>query len=53
MVLRQEKLRCKYKVFTDWDIQPVLDKQTFAIDHFENKKLYFVKKVDGMIKAVN
>ena len=43
----------KYKVFTDWDIQPVLDKQTFAIDHFENKKLYFVKKVDGMIKAVN
>ena len=43
----------KYKVFTDWDIQPVLDKQTLAIDHFENKKLYFVKKVDGIIKSVN
>jgi len=43
----------KYKVFTDWDIQPVLDKQTLAIDHFENKKLYFVKKVYGIIKTVN
>jgi len=42
----------KYKVFTDWDIQPVLDKQTLAIDHFENKKLYFVKKVDGVVKTV-
>jgi len=43
----------KYKVFTDWDIQPVLDKQTLALDHFENKKLYFVKKEDGIIKQVN
>ncbi len=43
----------KYKVFTDWDIQPVLDKQTLALDHFENKKLYFVKKTDGIIKQVN
>ncbi|MFT3936278.1 MAG: amino acid ABC transporter substrate-binding protein [Chitinophagaceae bacterium] len=42
----------KYKVFTDWDIQPVLDKQTLSLDHFENKKLYFVKKVDGNIKQV-
>jgi len=42
----------KYKVFTDWDIQPVLDKQTLSLDHFENKKLYFVKKADGIIKQV-
>jgi len=42
----------KYKVFTDWDIQPVLDKQTLSLDHFENKKLYFVKKADGVIKQV-
>jgi hypothetical protein len=42
----------KYKVFTDWDIQPVLDKQTMSLDHFENKKLYFVKKADGVIKQV-
>ncbi|MEO6316016.1 MAG: amino acid ABC transporter substrate-binding protein [Chitinophagaceae bacterium] len=43
----------KYRVFTDWDIQPVLDKQTLSLDHFENKKLYFVKKTDGLIKQVN
>ncbi len=43
----------KYKVFTDWDIQPVLDRQTMALDHFENKKLYFVKKVGGLVTAVN
>jgi len=42
----------KYKVFTDWDIQPVLDKQTLSLDHFENKKLYFIKKADGVIKQV-
>lgn len=42
----------KYKVFTDWDIQPVLDRQTMTLDHFENKKLYFVKKTDGVIKQV-
>jgi hypothetical protein len=42
----------KYKLFTDWDIQPVLDKQTMALDHFENKKLYFVMKTDGLVKQV-
>ncbi len=42
----------KYKLFTDWDIQPVLDKQTLSLDHFENKKLYFVKKADGVIKQI-
>jgi hypothetical protein len=42
----------KYKVFTDLDIQPVINKQTMTLDYFENKKLYFVKKVDGVIKQV-
>jgi hypothetical protein len=42
----------KYRVFTDWDIQPVLDKQTMSLDHFENKKLYFVMKTDGLVKQV-
>lgn len=40
------------KLFTDFDIQPVLDKTTMTLDYFENKKLYFVKKVDGVVKAV-
>lgn len=42
----------KYKVFTDFDIQPVLNKQTNTLDYFENKKLYFIKKMDGSIKAI-
>src|SRR5262249_8819220 len=42
----------KYKLFTDFDIQPVFNKKTMTTDYFENKKLYFVKKVDGIVKAV-
>lgn len=42
----------KYKIFTEMDVQPVLDKKDMTLDYFENKKLYFVKKVDGQVKAV-
>jgi hypothetical protein len=43
----------KYKVFNDFDIQPViLDKKTQALEYFENRKLYFIKKTDGVVKAV-
>lgn len=40
------------KVFTDLDIQPVLNKQNMTLDYFENKKLYFLKWQDGIIKGV-
>ncbi len=40
------------KVFTDFDIQPVLNKQNMTLDYFENKKLYFLKWQDGVIKGV-
>lgn len=43
----------KYKVFTDFDIQPVfLNKQTMTLDYFENRKLYVIKKVNGTVVAV-
>lgn len=42
----------KYKVFNDFDIQPVLNKQTMTLEYFENKKLYFIKKMDGNITGV-
>jgi hypothetical protein len=43
----------KYKVFNDFDIQPVfLNKQNMTLDYFENRKLYFIKKVNGNIVAV-
>jgi hypothetical protein len=43
----------KYRVFTDFNIEPVmLNKQNKTLDYFENKKLYFIKKVNGNIVAV-
>ena len=43
----------KYKVFTDFDIQPVfLNKQSPTLDYFENRKIYFVKMQDGIVKGV-
>lgn len=41
------------KVFTDYDIQPVINKQNRTLEYFENKKLYFVKWQDGIVKSVN
>ncbi len=42
----------QFKVFTDFDIQPVINKQTSALDYFENKKLYFLVWQDGIIKGI-
>jgi hypothetical protein len=42
-----------YKVFTDFDIQPVLNKQSHALEYFENKRLYFIRWQDGVVKGVN
>ncbi len=42
----------KFRLFSDFDIQPVLDPKTHTLDYFENKKIYFVKKVDGEVMAV-
>jgi len=44
----------RFKVFNDFEITPVfLNRQTMTLDYFENKKLYFVKKMDGNVVAVN
>jgi len=40
------------RVFTDFDIQPVFGKLNMTLDYFENKKLYFLKWQDGVIKVV-
>jgi hypothetical protein len=40
------------KIFTDFDIQPVLSKQNMTLDYFENKKLYFLKWQDGTLKGI-
>ncbi len=45
--------RKEYNIFREFDIQPVLNKQSMTLDYFENKKLYFLKWQDGIIKSVN
>lgn len=43
----------KFVVFNDFDIQPVFtNKQTPTLDYFENKKLYFIKKVNGAVSGI-
>lgn len=50
----------KFKVFNDFDIQPVFTYktnstspgQTLTLQYLENKKLYFIKKVNGSVVAV-
>jgi hypothetical protein len=45
--------RKEFNIFRELDIQPVINKQTTTLDYFENKKLFFVKWQDGIIKGVN
>ncbi|HEV3221786.1 MAG TPA: hypothetical protein VGZ90_02860 [Puia sp.] len=50
----------KFKVFNDFDIQPVFSNKetgsqsggTITLQYLENKKLYFIKKVNGNVVAV-
>jgi hypothetical protein len=50
----------KFKIFDDFDIEPVFtDKsnnnstgQTLTLQYLENKKVYFIKKVNGNVVAV-
>jgi hypothetical protein len=44
--------RKEFNVFREFDIQPVISKQSSTLDYFENKKLYFIKWKDGVITAV-
>jgi hypothetical protein len=41
-----------FNVFRELDIQPVINKQTITVDYFENKRLFFVRWQDGIIKGV-
>ncbi|MCA6451951.1 MAG: hypothetical protein IM582_02140, partial [Chitinophagaceae bacterium] len=44
----------EYKVFNDFDIQPVNSgKEPPSTEYLENKKLYLIRKVDGKLKSVN
>lgn len=42
----------KNYLFSDFDIQPVLNPQTLQIDYYENKKIYFIQRIDGKLTGV-
>ena len=43
----------QYKIFNDFDIKPVKLRESNSVpDYLENKKLYFIRKQDGNIKAI-
>ncbi len=42
----------RFRIFSDFDIQPVLNRKTNTLDYMENKKIYMVKKVDGVVTDV-
>ncbi len=42
-----------FKLFNEFDFQPVKSyKEKIVPDYFENKKLYFIRKVDTQIKSI-
>ncbi|MBL7721751.1 MAG: amino acid ABC transporter substrate-binding protein [Chitinophagaceae bacterium] len=41
-----------HKVFTDFYIQPVVNKENMSLEYFENRKVYFLKWQDGVIKSI-
>ena len=43
----------EFNVFREFDIQPAINKKTNQPDYLENKKLYFIRWQDGVVKAVN
>jgi hypothetical protein len=43
----------EFKLFNDFDIQPVKLSTNSALDYFENRKLYFIRKKDGMVRTIN
>ncbi len=43
-----------FKLFNEFDIQPVhTKKEQILPDYLENKKLYFIRKIDGQVKSIN
>jgi hypothetical protein len=42
----------KFKLFNDFDFEPVSLRNNGQTDYLENQKIYFIKKTDGVIKTV-
>jgi hypothetical protein len=42
----------RFRIFTDFDVQPYVNHKSNTLDYFENKRIYFIKKVNGAEIAV-
>jgi hypothetical protein len=42
----------QFKMFNDFNFQPVSVRNTDQVDYHENQKIYFIKKTDGAIKTI-
>lgn len=42
-----------FKLFNEFDFQPSRSKTDGRVDYLENKKIYFVRKMNGQLKSVN
>ncbi|HVT84950.1 MAG TPA: hypothetical protein VHD35_07090 [Chitinophagaceae bacterium] len=45
--------RKEFNLFRELDIQPVINKKSLSLDYFENKKLFFIKLLNGLIEEVH
>ena len=41
-----------YRLFAEFDFQPVYMRKSDEPDYVENKKVYFIKKTDGVVKTI-
>lgn len=42
----------KFKLFNDFEFEPVSLRENGAVDYLENQKIYFIKKTDGAIRTI-
>lgn len=50
--IAEKQLKHPQTPIGQYQIVPVLNKKTGQIDFYENKKLFFIRKQDGLIKGV-
>jgi hypothetical protein len=51
--LKQNLSDKSFSLFQEYDFKPELNSKTNTLQYYENKKLYFVRKQNGIIKSVN
>lgn len=45
--------RKEFNVFREFDIQPVFSRQNMSLDYYENKKIFFIRWLNGLMNEAN